>query len=80
MGLGKTLTTIALIVLSQEHAKSFADEQETGPMNIGAMPRTRATLVIVPNTSTDLACPTRDNCILLTVIVILDSWTGEVER
>jgi SWI/SNF-related matrix-associated actin-dependent regulator of chromatin subfamily A3 len=44
MGLGKTLTTIALIVSSLDRARHFF-EGEARPL-----PRSRATLVVVPST------------------------------
>jgi SNF2 family DNA or RNA helicase len=44
MGLGKTLTTIALIVSSLERARYFS------AIEAQPLPRSRATLVVVPST------------------------------
>jgi len=54
MGLGKTLTTLSLIVSLLDHAKSFAVASTGGAPNNKPLPRTGATLVIVPNNSRDL--------------------------
>jgi SNF2 family DNA or RNA helicase len=79
MGLGKTLTTLSLIVSSQDHANSFAAASTGGATNIEPLPRTGATLVIVPNISRDLLRFVPQS-IVLTVLVILDSWIREVAK
>ena len=82
MGLGKTLTTLSLIVSSQDHARSFAVASTGGAPNIEPLPRTSATLVIVPNSSRYLLQlrPSVHRCFVLIVLVILDSWIREVKK
>lgn len=51
MGLGKTLTSISLIACSLERAGYFAQETlSQADRDNGALPRSRATLVVVPST------------------------------
>lgn len=51
MGLGKTLTSISLIAYTLERAGHFAQELLThADREKGVLPRSRATLVVVPST------------------------------
>lgn len=49
MGLGKTLTMISAIVMTLDRARGFAGQDARPGGSIGAMERTRATLVICPS-------------------------------
>lgn len=51
MGLGKTLTSISLIACSLDRASHFAQETLShADRDNGALPQSRATLVVVPST------------------------------
>ena len=63
MGLGKTFVAIALIVVSLERAWSFTHELRTESGLVTALTRTRATLVVVPNSSMSLSSASiRSSC------------------
>ncbi|KAL7933036.1 SNF2 family N-terminal domain-containing protein [Trichoderma chlorosporum] len=49
MGMGKTLSMLALIMKTIEDGQEWAKQQESGPKVEGAIKRSRSTLVVVPS-------------------------------